>query len=154
MRSKMVNRTTLNDIAIKIGLKQLVMLNPNDAHLRKSQIYGNALEALIGAIYIDKGFTAAKKFILSRIIKVYMDVENMEKEESNLKNKLIGWANKNKKNIDFITLAENIEGKKKIFTIGVEIDGEIIADYKAVSKKEASKHAARLALEKLNLMDL
>jgi ribonuclease III len=106
MRSKMVNRATLNSIAIKIGLKELVQFNPADTHLRKSQIFGNALEALIGAIYIDKGYLATKKFILSRIIKLYMNIDDLEKEESNQKNKIISWANKNKKQIDFVLLQE------------------------------------------------
>jgi ribonuclease III len=147
MRSKIVNRATLNDIALKIGLKQIVKYNKNDMHLRYSQIFGNALEALIGAIYEDKGFLKTKTFIQSRIIKIFIDLDALELEEGNLKNKLIGWANRNKKKIDFIFMEEFLQGRKKMFRIGVQIDDEIICEGTSNNKKDASKKAAAKALE-------
>jgi ribonuclease III len=151
MRSKIVNRVTLNDIAMRIGLNQIVKYNRNDLFLRKSQIFGNALEALIGAVYRDKGYSVARNFIQQRIIAVFVDLDALEQEEANLKNKLIGWANKNKHSIAFETLDERLEGKKRIFTIGIALNEEIICTGQASSKKEASKLAAKTAVAKLGL---
>ncbi len=152
MRSKIVNRATLNDIAVKIGLKQIVKYNRNDQYLRSSQIFGNALEALIGAIYVDKGFIKTKQFIQHSIIKIYIDLDALELEESNLKNKLIGWANKNKRHIEFQLLSESIEGKRRSFVMGITIDHEIICQASASNKKEASKRAAKDAIDKLGIV--
>jgi ribonuclease III len=152
MRSKIVNRATLNSIAIKIGLKQIVKFNRNDMHLRSSQIFGNALEALIGAIYVDKGFAKTKQFIQQHIIKIYIDLDALELEDANLKNKLIGWANKQKKQIEFTVLHETIDGKRRTFDIGILLDGELICQAGAPNKKEASKRAAKLAIEQLDIV--
>ncbi len=152
MRSKIVNRQSLNDIAIKLGLKQLVKYNNLDQHLRGSQIFGNALEALIGAIYIDKGYNTTKKFIQTKIINLYIDMDLLEGEESNLKNKLIGWGNKNKRKIEFITLEEVQDKRKKIFNVGVKLDEEIICQATATNKKEASKRAAKKAIDILEII--
>jgi ribonuclease III len=152
MRSKIVNRATLNSIAIKIGLKQIVKFNRNDMHLRSSQIFGNALEALIGAIYVDKGFAKTKQFIQQNIIKIYIDLDALELEDANLKNKLIGWANKQKKQIEFTVLNEVIDGKRRTFDIGILLDGELICQAGAPNKKEASKRAAKLAIEQLDIV--
>jgi ribonuclease III len=152
MRSKIVNRVTLNEIAVKIGLKQIVKYNRNDQHLRSSQIFGNALEALIGAIYVDKGFAKTKQFIQNNIIRIYIDLDALELEESNLKNKLIGWANKNKKVIAFELLEETLEGKRRNFVMGITIDGEMICKSNAPNKKEASKRAAKEAIVKLAIV--
>lgn len=151
MRSKIVNRKTLNEIGLKIGLKQLVKFNQQDYFLRDSQIFGNALEALIGAIYIDKGYAATRLFIRKRILLPFVDIELLEHLEVNTKNKLIGWANKQNKKIDFITLDEKVERGRKIFTVAVLIDSEHIAQATANNKKEASKIAAEQAIQSLQI---
>ncbi len=151
MRSKIVNRAILNHIALKLGLKDIVSFNKNDAHLRTSQIFGNALEALIGAIYLDKGYVKTRQFILKRMIKIFVDVDALEGEESNLKNKLIGWGKKNNKELEFVLINQSLEGKKNIFEIGISIDETILCQAKATNKKEASKRAAKLACDLLQL---
>jgi ribonuclease III len=151
MRSKIVNRQSLNDIALRLGLKQIVKYNKSDQHLRSSQIFGNALEALIGAIYIDKGYPVTRKFIQSKIISLYVDMDSLEMEESNLKNKLIGWANKNKQQISFVVVDEVLDNRKRIFTIGVQLDDQLICKASATNKKEASKRAAKEALDVLGI---
>jgi ribonuclease III len=151
MRSKMVNRQQLNDIAVKMGLKKLTIYNKFDNSLKSSQIFGNTLEAVVGAVYLDKGYAYTKNWVNKRIILPYLFVDDLEQIDINLKNKLIGWASKNGKSLEFETLEEKMEGGRRIFTIGAVLDGEVIAKGKAFNKKDASQIAAQQAIEKLNL---
>ncbi len=151
MRSKMVNRQTLNDIAVKMGLKKITIYNKNDGSLKVSQIFGNTLEALVGAIYVDKGFNPTKQWVLRHIIIPHMFIEDLETLEINHKNKLYGWANKNGKNLEFETLDERFENGRRLFTVGAVVDGELIAEGKAFNKKDASQIASQIAVEKLGL---
>jgi len=151
MRSKMVNRQQLNDIAVKMGLKKITVYNKSDASLKTSQIFGNTLEALVGAIYLDKGFKKTAKWVNERIVMPHMFVEDLENLEINHKNKLYGWANKNGKNLEFETLDEHMEGGRRLFTVGAVVNGELIAQGRAYNKKDASQIAAQQAMEKLGL---
>ncbi|MBX3239986.1 MAG: ribonuclease III [Chitinophagaceae bacterium] len=151
MRSKMVNRQTLNEIAVKMGLKKITIYNKNDGSLKVSQIFGNTLEALVGAVYVDKGYNPTKQWVFKRIITPYMFVEDLEILEINHKNKLYGWANKNGKNLEFETLNEHFENGRRLFTVGAMVDGELIAEGKAFNKKDASQIASQLAVEKIGL---
>jgi ribonuclease III len=151
MRSKMVNRNKLNDIAVKIGLKKITLYNHLDHSLKVSQIFGNSLEALTGAVYLDKGYEQTQKWVTQRLILPHLFMQDLENLDINQKNKLYGWANKNGKNLEFETIDETIENGRRLFTIAVIIDGELIAKAKAFNKKDASQVAAQLAIEKLNL---
>ncbi len=151
MRSKMVNRQQLNDIAVKMGLRKLTFYNKFDNALKGSQIFGNTLEALIGAIYLDKGYLKTKNWILKQIIIPHSYVEDLELIDINLKNKLIGWANKNGKTITFDLAEEKLEGNRRIFTMNAVLDGEVFAQGKGGNKKDASQVAAQVAVEKLGL---
>jgi ribonuclease-3 len=151
MRSKMVNRNQLNDIAIKMGLKKISNFNKFDSSLKMSQIFGNTLEAIVGAIYLDKGFDKTRQWVSERIIQPYLFMDDLENLEINHKNKLYGWANKNGKVLEFETLDERLEGGRRLFTVGAVVDGELIASGKAYNKKDASQIAAQLALDKLGL---
>ncbi|MBL7753648.1 MAG: ribonuclease III [Chitinophagaceae bacterium] len=151
MRTKIVNRKTLNQIALKIGLKSLMKFNEQDYFLRDSLIFGNALEALIGAIYIDKGYARTRTFVRKRILLPFVDIELLENLEVNTKNKLIGWAGKQGRKIEFVLLEERIEKGRKKFVVGVELDHEIIARSTAGNKKEASKVAAEEAIKVLDI---
>jgi ribonuclease III len=151
MRSKMVNRQTLNEIAIRMGLKKITHYNKSDSSLKISQIFGNTLEALVGAIYLDKGYDKTKSWIFERIIIPHMFMEDLELLEINHKNKLYGWANKNGKALEFETLDEKIEKGRRLFRVGAVVDGELIAEGKAFNKKDASQIAAQIAVEKLGI---
>lgn len=151
MRSKMVNRNKLNEIALKMGLKKITFFNKFDNSLKVSQIFGNTLEAVVGAIYLDKGFQKTQKWVLEAIILPHLFMDDLENLEINHKNKLYGWANKNGKNLEFETIHEKMEGGRRLFTIGAVVDGAIIAEGKAYNKKDASQIAASLAIEKLGL---
>jgi len=152
MRSKMVNRNKLNEIAIKMGLKKITFYNKFDNSLKMSQIFGNTLEAVVGAIYLDRGFDKTKVWVFECIIIPHLYMEDLELLEINHKNKLYGWANKNGKNLEFETLDERIEGGRRLFTIGAVVDGELLAQGKAYNKKDASQIAAQIAVEKLGLI--
>lgn len=151
MRSKMVNRATLNDIALRMGLKKITLYNKGDNGLRISQIFGNTLEAMLGAIYLDLGYDKTKKWITRNIIIPHLFMDDLEALEINHKNKLYGWVNKNGKTLSFDTLDERIENGRRLFTVGVVIEGELIAEGKAYNKKDAGQVAAQAAVEKLGL---
>jgi ribonuclease-3 len=151
MRSKMVNRNQLNDIAIKMGLRKITQFNKFDNSLKMSQIFGNTLEAVVGAIYLDKGFIKSRQWVVERIIQPHLFMEELENLEINHKNKLYGWANKNGKSLDFETLEERIESGRRLFTVGAVVDGELIAQGRAYNKKDASQIAAQEAIDKLGL---
>ncbi len=152
MRSKMVNRVTLNDIAVRMGLKKITIYNKGDNSLKISQIFGNTLEALLGAIYLDLGYKKTQKWIVKNVIVPYLFMEDLELLEINHKNKLYGWANKNGKNLEFETIDERLENGRRLFTIGAVVDGEVIAEGKAFNKKDASQIAAQVAVEKLGIV--
>ncbi len=151
MRSKMVNRQKLNDVALKMGLKKLTFYNKFDNALKGSQIFGNTLEALVGALYIDKGYRTTHRWVLQRIVIPHLFVDDLEQIDINLKNKLIGWASKNGRLLEFETIDEKLENGRRIFTIAAVLDGEQLSQGRGFNKKDASQIAAQLAIEKLKL---
>jgi len=151
MRSKMVNRQKLNEIALKMGLKKITIYNKLDNALKISQIFGNTLEALIGAVFLDKGYRQTQLWVEKYIISNHMFTDDLEAIEINIKNKLYGWANKNGKVLEFATVNESVESGRRLFTIGATIDGEVVAEAKGYNKKDASQLAALKAVEILGL---
>mgnify|MGYP003339423562 FL=1 len=151
MRSKMVNRQKMNEIALKMGLKKITIYNKSDNALKISQIFGNSLEALIGAVYLDKGYEKTRKWVEKYIILPHLFIDDLEVIDINIKNKLYGWANKNGKSIEFVTLDEKMENGRRLFTIASTVDGQIVSQAKGFNKKDASHIAAQMAVEKLGL---
>lgn len=151
MRSKMVNRNQMNEIAIKMGLNNLTQFNKADHHLRRSQIFGNTLEAVIGAVYLDKGYDITQKWIIKKIITPFLFVDELENSEYNQKNKLLGWAAKNNKQVAFQILNEEFHGGRRQFSMSVTIDDVEMGKGLGFSKKEASEAAAIMAIENLNI---
>ena len=151
MRSKMVNRQQLNDIAVKMGLKKITVFNRFDNALKSSQIFGNTLEALVGAVYLDKGYKKTQQWVLHHIVIPYLFVDDLENIDINLKNRLIGWASKNNHSLSFETIDEKLESGRRVFTIGVMLDGEVISTGRGFNKKDASQNAAQQAIETLKL---
>lgn len=149
MRSKIVSRQSLNDIALRMGLQKIVRYNEQDRLLRRSHIFGNALEALVGAVYLDAGFEQTRKFILKSLIGNYIDIDTLEVTDFNFKNKIYTWAQKLNKQLDFVTLGESFEAGRKVFKVGLEVDGEMFVTATGYTKKAASQTAAQRALEKV-----
>jgi ribonuclease-3 len=151
LRSRIVRRETLNNVALRMGLNKLVQYNQNDRGLSRSHIFGNALEALIGAVYLDKGFSRTRTFILNQIIKPYIDLQHMESTDTNYKNQLLSWAQKIGHTLSFDTLEERTEGSRKIFSVGITLNGKVVAVGNGYNKKEAGQVAAQKALEVLKI---
>lgn len=151
LRSRIVRRETMNNVAMRMGMHKLVQYNQNDKSLSRSHIFGNALEALIGAVYLDQGFVRTRQFILNQVIKPYIDISIMESTDTNYKNKLLSWAQRNNKELSFDTIEERVEGSRKIFSLAVVMDGEQIAVGNGYNKKEAGQVAAQKALEVLSI---
>lgn len=153
MRSKSVSRKMLANIAFKMGLQEHIIFDKNISknHTAVRGIAGNALEALVGAIYLDKGFTFAKKFVKRKIVTPHLDFDELKDITVNFKSLLNQYAQKEKKNLDFKILNPEEEHKIKIFIIGVLLEGIEIAAARASSKKVAEQMASEKACDILGL---
>ena len=148
-RSKLVNRSFLTKLTYDMGLNVYIDSNTTK-NIDNSHIYGDALEALIGAIYLDKDYSAAKYFITKRILSKFVNLAEIEQNDLNFKSRLIEWSQKNKKELEFDTTEEvNERTKQPKFTAVVKIDNVKVGTGTGASKKEAHQNAARQSLEKL-----
>ena len=148
-RSKLVNRSFLTKLTYDMGLNVYIDSNTTK-NIDNSHIYGDALEALIGAIYLDKDYSAAKYFITKRILSKFVNLAEIEQNDLNFKSRLIEWSQKNKKELEFDTTEEvNERTKQPKFTAVVKIDNVEVGTGTGASKKEAHQNAARQSLEKL-----
>lgn len=151
MRSKMVSRQKHNQIAVKLGLNKLIEANNDRFGSKPSSINGDAYEALIGAIYLDKGYRFAQKFILNRIINVHIDMEEIETKEIDFKSKFIEWAQKEKKEFDYETVVEGSSAPDKQFVLNLVVEGEVLGHAQHISKKRAEQMVSEQACIKLQL---
>lgn len=150
MRSKIVSRESLNDLAIKIGLSHIVQYDRKAIGMHtKNSIFGNALEAFIGAIFLDGGFQLARKFILSKLI-THIDLDTLQFTEKNFKGRLIEWGQKQARTVEFETI-EDVSRKQRLFTIRVLVDGALLGESEHLSKKKAEQMAAQKACENLGI---
>jgi ribonuclease III len=152
LRSKIVSRNNLNALARKLGFEQLIQYdNRMVTSTRQGSLLGDAFEALIGAVYLDRGYDFTKSFLINRIIKAHIDIHTLEQTETNFKSKLIEWCQRHGKDVLF-ELTQNQDGESsKLFTVHVNIDGEIMGLGKEFSKKNAEKLAAEKACEALGI---
>ena len=149
IRSKMVSRKTLNLLAKKIKLDKMVRTNLGDKI--PSSVYGNAFEALIAAIYLDKGPEFCKKFIIKKIIEPHFSLNELETAISSYKKHFIHWAQKNNNKYSFKLLSETGEAHNKNFKIGLFLKDGNIATACARSKKKAEEAAAKKACQALTI---
>jgi len=147
LRSRIVRRETLNNVALRMGLNKMVQYNQNDRGLSRSHIFGNALEALIGAVYLDQGFAKTRRFIIKQMVKNYIDLDVLESTDTNYKNQLLSWAQRSGQVLTFDTMEERMEGTRKLFVVGIMLDGVLVASGSGYNKKEAGQVAAQKALE-------
>jgi ribonuclease-3 len=150
MRSKIVSRESLNEIALKIGLNNIVEFDKRAIGLNtKNSIFGNALEAFIGAIFLDQGFHTAKIFIKQKLV-THIDIDKLQNTETNFKGRLIEWAQKSNKVIEFDS-EENASQRQKIYKIRVLIDRVLMGEAEHISKKKAEQMASQKACETLGV---
>lgn len=145
-RSKIVQRETLNNLAINIGLDKLIKYSSKQSS-HNSYMSGNAFEALIGAIYLDKGYNVCRKFIEERIIGKYINIDKLSRKEVNFKSKLIEWSQKNKFEIEFRLIDQNLdEDQNPFFETQIIVENVPGGTGKGYSKKESQQAAAHLTM--------
>lgn len=154
IRSKMVSRTQLNELAHKMGIDRLVQYNKSDSFLSKKSIGGNALEALIGAVYLDGGYELARRFIIKKIVLPHLDVQEVEVNHFNYKSKLLEFAQRTGKNLEYKLLTESRANRHTRFKVAVYVNGEEMGVGEDTNKKNAEKNAAQQAYAKLGIKEL
>jgi ribonuclease-3 len=148
-RSKIVSRESLNHVAEQIGLSKLIKFSIRHAS-HNSYMGGNAFEALVGAIYLDRGYAYCKDFMENRIIGQYMDLNKVSRKEVNFKSKLIEWSQKNKVTIVFDLIDQSLdEFNSPVFESEVLIEGIHACKGKGYSKKESQQIAAHETLNRI-----
>ncbi len=151
MRSRIVRRETLNNIASRMGLSKIVQYNTNDRTFDRSHIFGNALEALVGAVYLDQGYSKTRTFVIKQCLQAYLDVELISNTDTNYKNQLLNWSQLKRHTIDFQIKDEIREGSRRKFEVAIMLNGAEFCTGSAYNKKDASQVAARKALELIDL---
>ena len=148
-RSKIVSRESLNHLAEQIGLLKLIKFNTRQS-AHNSYMGGNAFEALVGAIYLDRGYEYCKFFMEHRIIGHYLDLNKVSRKEVNFKSKLIEWTQKNKVEIVFDLVSQACdEFNSPVFESEIVIEGIHACKGKGYSKKESQQMAAHETLNKI-----
>ena len=146
-RSKIVKRESLNQLAIEIGLDKLVVMTKYlNANTTNNNIYGNALEALMGAIYLDYGYKQCKQFVENRLLKNFMDLDKVTENEVNFKSKLIEWCQKNRFETEFVMVSDTLKSANKHeFLSQLLIQGVVICEATGNSKKDSQQNASKIA---------
>ena len=149
-RSNLVCRDTLNELALDIGIDRFLEAC-GLPHQHNHHVYGNALEALIGAIYIDKGYKQCRRFLLDRVFSRHLDMESLVRADKNYKSRLIEWTQKNHKNIEFKLISEELRKEGAYFLTEVYVDNELLGNGDGFSKRESQQKAARQAILNLGI---
>ncbi|MEX0273033.1 MAG: ribonuclease III [Flavobacteriaceae bacterium] len=144
MRSKIVSRKHLNELGKDLGLIQYVQSRIPKAHFGDN-IHGNVFEALVGAIYLDRGYDYCQRFIKERLIDPYVDIEQLEGRVISYKSLVIEWCQKQKKSFDYHVYEDDGNEAVKYFAVKLSIDGNIVAKARATSKKKAEEKASKRA---------
>lgn len=148
-RSKLVQRDTLNKLSQEMGIDQLILSNGHSAS-HNSYLGGNAFEALVGAIYLDKGYKGCMDFMQQRILGKMINIDKLAYKEVNFKSKLLEWSQKNRVNVSFELLSQKVDNNgSPMFDYRVVIEGVNGCNGQGYSKKESQQLASKLTLEKL-----
>lgn len=148
-RSKIVQRETLNKLAVEIGLDKLIKSAARSSS-HNSYMYGNAFEAFIGAIYMDRGYKRCKAFVEEKIITPYIDLDKLSRKEVNFKSKLIEWSQKNKVEVSFELIEQFLDKESNpVFQTEVLVERVSAGSGAGYSKKESQQNAAQMALKKI-----
>lgn len=151
MRSKIVKRKSLNKIGDKMGLDMLLS-EYNQTRLSRSML-GNAVEALVGAVYLEKGYPGTKKFVVNKILRGYVDVHELESFDDNYKSQLLEWCQKNGQTVSYKLLARYKFEKRDRFKVAVLVNGERLATADDFNKKSAEQTASEKAMVALGILE-
>jgi ribonuclease III len=149
VRSKIVNGQSLHQLALKFGLDQLLKATLSIREKTASSAYGDAFEAFIGAIYLDKGYLKTQKFVVNKVLKFHVDIDTLVNTNEDYKSTLQIHAQKNKQSLEYRLLSENMQGKTKTFTVQVFLNQQPYVSFEHFSKRVAEQKAAQLTLELL-----
>jgi ribonuclease III len=152
IRSRIVNREALNQLARKIGVANIVQFDNKNSHLQQV-ILGNTLEAIVGAIYLDKGYLRTRKFVIDKMIAPNYDLDELVNSDSNFKSKVIEWAQREGKEVRFEIVNVKKARNHKEFTAQVLVDSEPKGTGYGNSKKKAEQDAAFKTCDMLNLLE-
>lgn len=152
MRSKIVKRKSLNKIADKMGL-DVFLSQYNNTRLSNSML-GNALEALVGAIYLEAGYERTSNYVIKRILRNYLDIHELESYDDNYKSQLLEWGQKNGKIVSYKVLAKYKFEKRDRFKVAVMVDGKKLAAADDFNKKNAEQAASERAIKELGILML
>lgn len=150
MRSKIVKRKSLNKIADKMGL-DVLLSQYNNTRLSRSML-GNALEALVGAIYLECGYNRTKRFVVSKILRNYLDIHELETFDDNYKSQLLEYCQKNGQTVSYKVLARYKFEKRDRFKVAVLVDGKKLATADDFNKKSAEQTASERAMLSLGIL--
>lgn len=151
MRSKIVKRKTLNSIANSMSL-DFLLREFNHTKISPAMV-GNALEALIGAIYLEKGYDGTKNFIIKKMIKPYIDLDNLEKHDDNYKSRLLEYCQKENKAVEYKLLDRIKQNKRDRFIVAVIVDNVSCGVAEEFNKKNAEQIASHKALISMGILD-
>lgn len=146
MRSRIVSRAQLNKLSLRLGIDQLIIHTQEKNNVYRS-IKGDALEAIIGAMYLDKGYNFTRKILINRVIKNNFDLTELINTDINFKSKLIEWVQKEKKTIEFSVVQEVGTGYHKQYVVEVMVNNETAGTGRDYSIKGAEQNAAMKAIE-------
>lgn len=153
IRSRIVNREILNQLAISMGIDRILVSNISSAHTTRS-LYGDALEALIGALFVDKGFKKTKNLFIKKVFNKYLDLASIIETDSDYKSLVFEWIQKHKRNLTFEHKEEyDFKLRKSVFSATLKINDEEYGTGQGPTKKEAEQEAAAKAWEKLKEFD-
>lgn len=150
MRSKIVKRKSLNRIADKMGL-DVFLAEYNNTRLSKSML-GNALEALVGAVYLECGYRQTKRYVIKKILRGYLDIHELESFDDNYKSQLLEWCQKNGSTVAYKMLAKYKFEKRDRFKVAVLVDGKKLAIADDFNKKSAEQTASEKAMQILGIV--
>lgn len=150
MRSKIVKRNSLNKIGDKMGL-DVILQEYNNTRLSRSML-GNAVEALVGAVYLECGYDKTKRYVIRQLLRKYLDIHELETYDDNYKSQLLEWSQKNGKSVSYKVIAKYKFEKRDRFKVAVLLDGNKIATADDFNKKSAEQMASEKALVALGII--